>query len=132
MVRKMRKTVDHVFCASHKPEIRNSFRTVEKLLRAKQGGKIYSIHEPSVHLICKRTIRNPDEYGRKDSVAISFKDCFNIGKKSILGAQYDGRTLTPALQKLRILKAYHERKCMLMRDKKDTSTNVFVSRESSE
>ena len=100
MVRKMSNTVDKVFCVALKVEITKLCTIVEKLLLAEKGDKIYSLHELDVHAICKGKIRNPDEYGRKDSVAITFKEHFIVGVKAFLGAPYDGHTFTPAFRQV--------------------------------
>ena len=134
MVRKMSKTVDQVLSVVLKAEIKKLCTVVEKLLLAAKGGKVYSIHEPDVHVICKGKIRNPYEYGCKSSVAVTFKECFIVGMKAFPGAPYDGHTLTPALQQVEELTGVAPEEAYAdagYKGHKHTGATVFISGQTS-
>lgn len=101
MLRNLERQVDNIDDAVVKVEVKRFCDIVERLLATAKGEKIYSLHEPDVHVFCKGKARNPYEYGCKGSVAVTFMECFIVGgMKAFAGAPYDGHTLTPALEQI--------------------------------
>ena len=100
MVRDLMRKKEYIVDIALKMETSRFCDIVERLLKAEKGKKIYSLHEPDVHVICKGKLRNPYEYGCKSSVTVTFQECFIVGMQALEGAPYDGHTLTPALQQV--------------------------------
>ncbi len=69
----------------------------------KNRDKIYSLHEPEVDCISKGKARVRYEFGTKVSLATTLDGGFVVGARSFPGNPYDGHTLAPALEQVRIL-----------------------------
>ena len=69
----------------------------------KDGGKIYSLHEPQVDCISKGKARVRYEFGTKVSIATTLAEGFVVGLRSLPGNPYDGHTLAEALEQVEIL-----------------------------
>ena len=69
----------------------------------KGGDKIYALHEPEVDCISKGKARVRYEFGCKVSIAATLDEGFVVGVRSFPGNPYDGHTLTPTLEQVKIL-----------------------------
>jgi len=78
---------------------------VKRLLEQKRSdkNKLYSLHAPEVECIGKGKARQPYEFGVKVSVAVTHKEGFVVGMKSLPGNPYDGHSLAGALQQVGVL-----------------------------
>jgi IS5 family transposase len=68
--------------------------------------KLYAWHAPEVECIAKGKTRTPYEFGVKVSVAITAKEGFVVGARSMPGNPYDGHTLAEQLEQVEILTGY--------------------------
>lgn len=71
--------------------------------RRDSKNKLYALHAPEVECIAKGKARTPYEFGVKVSVAVTAKEGFVIGMRSLPGNPYDGHTLDNALEQVEIL-----------------------------
>ena len=71
-----------------------------KILRQKKNDKekIYSIHEPKVYCISKGKEHKKYEFGSKASIVITKKSGIIVGAYSLEKNEYDGHTLSKALE----------------------------------
>jgi IS5 family transposase len=84
---------------------------VEILARAKRlhaqrredKHKLYAWHAPEVECIAKGKARTPYEFGVKVSLAVTAKEGFVVGMRSMPGNPYDGHTLNEQLEQVEIL-----------------------------
>ena len=65
--------------------------------------KLYAWHAPEVECIAKGKARTPYEFGVKVSLAVTAKEGFVVGMRSMPGNPYDGHTLAEQLEQVEIL-----------------------------
>ena len=65
--------------------------------------KLYAWHAPEVECIAKGKARKPYEFGVKVSLAVTAKEGFVVGARSMPGNPYDGHTLAEQLEQVEIL-----------------------------
>jgi transposase, IS5 family len=68
--------------------------------------KLYAWHAPEVECIAKGKARRPYEFGVKVSLAVTAKEGFVVGARSVPGNPYDGHTLAEQLEQVEILTGY--------------------------
>jgi len=71
--------------------------------RRDSKNKLYALHAPEVECIAKGKARTPYEFGVKVSVAVTAREGFVVGMRSMPGNPYDGHTLESALEQVEIL-----------------------------
>ena len=69
----------------------------------KDKNKLYALHAPEVECIPKGRARTPYEFSVRVIVAITIKEGFVVGTRSIPGNPYDGHTLEEAIEQVCIL-----------------------------
>jgi IS5 family transposase len=88
------------------PASLNARLVIAKRLHAQRRdskNKLYALHAPEVECISKGKARTPYEFGVKVSVAVTAKEGFVVGMRSMPGNPYDGHTLESALEQVEIL-----------------------------
>jgi IS5 family transposase len=88
------------------PQGLNERLVIAKRLHAQRRdskSKLYALHAPEVECIAKGKARTPYEFGVKVSIAVTAKEGFVIGMRSMPGNPYDGHTLGSALEQVEIL-----------------------------
>ena len=65
--------------------------------------KLYAWHAPEVECIAKGKARHPYEFGVKVSLAVTAKEGFVVGARSMPGNPYDGHTLGEQLEQVETL-----------------------------
>lgn len=79
--------------------------TAQRLYEQKRDDKrkLYALHAPEVECIAKGKARTPYEFGVKVSVAVTAKEGFVVGMRSMPGNPYDGHTVDSQLEQIEIL-----------------------------
>ncbi len=81
----------------------------------KSKNKLLSWHAPEVEVIGKRKLAKPLEFGVKVTLAVTNKESFIIGCRSLVGNPYDGHTLAEALEQAEILSGVAGKRCSCAR-----------------
>lgn len=94
-----------VLATAHTPRVDSILARVRRLLeqKPKDKNKLYSLHAPEVECIAKGKARQPYEFGVKVTVAITHKEGFVVGMRSLPGNPFDGHTLAEAIEQVAIL-----------------------------
>jgi len=77
--------------------------------------KLYAWHAPEVECIAKGKARIPYEFGVKVSLAVTAKEGFVVGARSMPGNPYDGHTLAEQLEQVEILTGYRPKQAFVDR-----------------
>lgn len=78
-------------------------------------GKLLAWHAPEVEVIGKGKVARPWEFGVKVSVAVTNRESFVVGCRSMPGNPYDGHTLAEALEQAAILSGVAAKRCYVDR-----------------
>ncbi|MCC5809276.1 MAG: IS5 family transposase [Ectothiorhodospiraceae bacterium] len=105
----------------HPQAVRDAFREplgrAWQLLRQQRGSKdkLLSWHAPEVEVIGKGKVAKPWEFGVKTTVAVTNRESFVVGCRSLPGNPYDGHTLPEALEQVETLTGVAPRRCYVDR-----------------
>ncbi|MFW6039233.1 MAG: IS5 family transposase [bacterium] len=81
----------------------------------KSKDKLLAWHAPEVEVIGKGKVAKPWEFGVKVSVAVTNKESFVVGCRSMPGNPFDGHTLAETLEQAEILSGVAARRCYVDR-----------------
>ena len=81
----------------------------------KSKHKLLSWHAPEVEVIGKGKVAKPWEFGVKVALAVTNKESFVIGCRSMPGNPYDGHTLAETLEQAEILSGVAAKRCYVDR-----------------
>ena len=107
--------------ADHPHAVQMAFREplakAWRLLRQERGSKekLLSWHAPEVEVIGKGKVAKPWEFGVKTTVAVTNRESFVVGCRSLPGNPYDGHTLPEALEQVEILTGVAPKRCYVDR-----------------
>ena len=109
VMRDLRRHLDDMTTGPLRDQIIAKLALVSQLLHQQPKGsdKIYALHEPEVDCISKGKARVRYEFGCKVSIATTLDEGFVVGMSSFAGNPYDGHTLGPALEQVKILTDQH-------------------------
>jgi IS5 family transposase len=95
----------------------NPLHRANRLLRQtrKSKDKLLAWHAPEVEVIGKGKVAKPWEFGVKVSVAVTNRESFVVGCRSMPGTPYDGHTLAETLEQAEILSGVAAKRCYVDR-----------------
>ncbi|MFP4130215.1 MAG: IS5 family transposase, partial [Halorhodospira sp.] len=96
-----------------RPQLRKARRLLEQT--RKDPDKLLSWHAPEVEVIGKGKVAKPWEFGVKVSVAVTNRESFVVGCRSMPNRPYDGHTLNEALEQAEILSGVRPTHCYVDR-----------------
>lgn len=96
----------------HEP-LEKAHRLLEQTRKSKN--KLLSWHAPEVRVIGKGKVAKPWEFGVKLAVAVTNKESFVLGCRSMPGTPYDGHTLAETLEQAAILSGVMAKRCYVDR-----------------
>jgi IS5 family transposase len=106
-------------------------RIARLLAQQRQGtNKLYSIHAPEVECLSKGKAHARYEFGVKVSLAVTQKESFIVGAKSLPGRPYDGHTLRGQLEQVQRLTQVKPEHCFVdrgYRGHRITDTHVHLA-----
>ncbi|MDN3519280.1 hypothetical protein QWY84_16820 [Aquisalimonas lutea] len=81
----------------------------------KSKNKLLSWHAPEVEVIGKGKVAKPWEFGVKVSVAVTNRESFVVGCRSMPNNPFDGHTLAETLEQTEILSGVAPKRCYVDR-----------------
>jgi len=104
---------EHAVGESFAEPLAKAKRLLEQTRQSK--GKLLAWHAPEVEVIGKGKVAKPWEFGVKLSVAVTNRESFVVGSRSMPGNPYDGHTLAEALEQAEILSGVAVKRCYVDR-----------------
>lgn len=92
--------------------------------------KLYSLHAPEVECIAKGKAHKKYEFGVKVSLAVTQREHFIVGAKSLPGYPFDGHTLKRALHQVTCLTGQRPERCFVDRGYRGhgvKNTRVYIA-----
>jgi IS5 family transposase len=116
VTRDIERTLEHAPQAT-KAAFQEPLHRANRLLNQtrKSKHKLLAWHAPEVEVIGKGKVAKPWEFGVKVSVAVTNRESFVIGARSMPGNPYDGHTLAEALEQAEILSGVRAKRCYVDR-----------------
>jgi len=96
-----------------RPQLRKARRLLEQT--RKDPDKLLAWHAPEVEVIGKGKVAKPWEFGVKVSVAVTNRESFVVGCRTMPNRPYDGHTLNEALEQAEILSGVRPTHCYVDR-----------------
>lgn len=99
--------------AAFREPLTRAHRLLEQTRKSKH--KLLAWHAPEVEVIGKGKVAKPWEFGVKVSVAVTNKESFVVGCRSMPNNPYDGHTLAETLEQAEILSGVGAKRCYVDR-----------------